>query len=132
MSQYVNESCFKYRSYGKNRIDRYRRWKRNIHILMHLISLLMALLDKLYVMGHRTTVAFEQKGNIGQDYWYYNVLISGMIFRIYIYIFKTYMITFLVISDLPCEILLNYACIDNYARLTLPDSYQHIWTIRCP
>ena len=25
MSQYVNESCFKYRSHGKNRIDRYRR-----------------------------------------------------------------------------------------------------------
>ena len=29
MSQYVRESCFKYRSYGKNRIDRYRRWKHN-------------------------------------------------------------------------------------------------------
>ena len=33
MSQYVSESCFKYRSYGKNRIDRYRRWKRNSGLL---------------------------------------------------------------------------------------------------
>ena len=34
MSQYVNESCFKYRNHGKNRIDRYRRWKRNITPLL--------------------------------------------------------------------------------------------------